>query len=173
MVTHEPRDDVRRPRGVVVAGAGFGGQRPVGGKVGHVVLAGSEEHLDDVAGPGVLVVLGEGEPVTHGEQVPQGDGPARIARAGPLGNGGGGIEVEATLVDQHADHDAEHRLGHRPAEQRHLGGHGSRLGDEGPEGTVVPLGHDSAPVDDHHGVGGGERAIVVDGRVEQHGQVHR
>ena len=46
-----------------------------------------------------------------------------IVRVLPLGNGGWIVEPECTVVEQDADQRVDHRLGHRPGQERSLGRH--------------------------------------------------
>ena len=114
---HHRRDDVRRPRGVVEARPGRRRQRPVRREVRHVVLPGTEEHLDHVGDALVDVVLDEVEPVAHGQQMAQRDGVPRVVGRRPFRHAGRDVEVEQSVTDQQADHGVQHGLGHRPAEQ--------------------------------------------------------
>ena len=160
---HDARDDVRRPRRVVEAPTGFGGERPVGGEARHVAAAVSEEHGDDVGHPVVDIVLDEVEPVAHGEQLAQGDGVTRVGGVGPFGNEDRRVEVEPPVPDEDADGGVKHRLRHRPAEQRGLGRdrRGGRI--EVLERAGVALEDESAPVDHGEGEGDGQRTFVVEG----------
>ena len=137
----------------------------------HVGLALPEEHVHHVRDPVVDVVLHEGQPVPHGEELAQRDGVAGVAGIGPLGHGGGGVEVHLAVADQQADHRLQHRLGHRPAEQRRLGRHRCRRPVEVLERALVALGDEPPAVHHDDGERPGERPVVVEGLVEQRGQV--
>ena len=168
---HDTRNDVRRPRRVVEAPARRRRQRAVGREVRHVGLPVAEEHLDHVRDALVDVVLREVEPVAHGEQVAQGDGVARVVAGGPLGHRSGGIEVEPPVADEQADHGVEHRLGHRPAQQRCVGGHPRRRTVEVLQRSLVALDDDAPAVHDDDGEGLGHRPVVGEDVVEQRRQI--
>ena len=170
---HDTRDDVGRARGVVEASARLGGQAPVGGVVRHVGLAVTEEHGDGVGDALVHVVLDPVETVAHGEQLTQCDGAPRVAGSGPLGHGGRRVEVEAAVPHEKAHDRVQHGLGHGPAEQRGVAGHGCRRPVEVLQRAVVALGHDTAARHDQHGEGRGQWPLVVEHLVEQRLQVHR
>ena len=121
--------------------------------------------------PVVDVVLHEVEPVAHGQHLAQRDGVARVVVVGPLGHGGGGVEVEPPVADEQADHRVEHRLGHRPAEQRRVGGHRRGRAVEVLQCALVALDDDAPAVHDDDGERLGQRPVVVEDLVEQRGQV--
>jgi len=126
----------------------------------RVALAGSEEHLSHVGHVAVHVVLDEGEPAAHAQQLLDRDGVPGVGGVAPLGHRRARRRVDAPLAHRDAEGRVQHALGHRP-------------GDVGAGLVVVvgvALGDDAAVLDDRHGVGEPEllglRHGVVEGVLE-------
>ena len=162
----DPRDDVAGARRVVEDRSRFVGERSTG-RVGRGVSDPvAEEHLDDVRRTGVVVVLGEVEPVAHREQVLEGDRRAGITGR-PRGHVDRLVEPQVPIGHQHPHHGVEHGLGHRPRDQRGRRPDRCRLVAPGVGGAGVALGDEPAPVDDDRGARQGERPVLVHDLVEQ------
>ena len=122
------------------------------------------------------IVLGPREAVAHLEEVAQGDAPARIARGGPLGDGGRLVEGKPPLVDEEPDRAVEDGLGHRPAEERRVDGDGPRRLGERRQRAPVALRDESTPLHDDDGVGRLEGGVLeggVDERADAVGRLAR
>ena len=83
----------------------------------HVLLALTEEHLDDVAHLADFVVLDEREPVTHRQKVLQPYGVTRVVGVGPFVHRRSCLGIEQAFVDERAEDHVQVRLGHRPRQQ--------------------------------------------------------
>ena len=94
--------------------AGRVGQRRAGGEPGDVVLAGLEQHGDDVGRLVAAVFFDPGQAAGHPQQLVQRDGGARVTGSLPFGNGGGRGGVDPAVALQNADQGVGDALGHGP-----------------------------------------------------------
>ena len=75
---------------------------------GHVVLSFAKEHVDDVARLANLVVLHEGQSVTHREQIRKRDEATRVVGFRPFRDRGRFVHAEHPLIDQRANDHVQH-----------------------------------------------------------------
>ena len=116
--TDDGGDDVRRARRVVEDGARRVGERPGLGVGGDVVLALAEEHLDHVR---TRRRRRSPPPIARPSRICSRWSSVMAARSSSHpGTPGGCVEPEPPLPHQHADGGVEHRLRHRPRQQRRV-----------------------------------------------------
>ncbi len=138
-----------------------------GGKGGDVVLAGTEQHRDDVGlvfrivtDRSVAEVLGlsEAEPVDHAQHLIDRDTAPSVAGRPFLHRYGPG-DVELAVAHQDSDQATGDALGHRPRDE----------GAIGLDAGAVVLGDDGAVLHDDHGIRALEifRLGLAEGSVQQ------
>ena len=118
---HDGGDDVRGAARIVPAGSRRAEEWPRFGVPSDVLLARAEEHLDDVRGAAVHVVLDEVEPVHHVEHVIEGNRRSWITRLGPAGHQARLMNVELAVAHQSAQQRVADALRHGPGDERRAG----------------------------------------------------
>ena len=170
LATDDGGDDVGRAGRVVEDGAGVVGEGPSLRVGGHVGLTLAEEHLDHVRHAGVDVVLGPLEAVAHLQQLVERDGRPLVV---PSRDAGGVVEPQPSLPHEHTDGGVQHRLRHRPRQERRVRLDGLGRSVEVRQRAPVALEQEAPALHHGDGVGGAVALLVgehlVDDRLEPRG----
>ena len=155
--------------GIAVAGAGQRDQRPAG----HLFI---DRGAAEIQGVGAVARRVAGQARGHPHQLVEGDVPARIAVDLPVGDGGGGVDIDLAALHRRPDQGPGQTLGHRPGALGHVGAEARGIGfadqmavlqdnDPGGVGTgTIAVAH---PPDDGGGEGLNRAARRPTGRIEQ------